>query len=1153
MSKASDLERQIASAQERLQWIQQQAGEDVAQHPLLAEAIAELSISLEELQVTTEELHQQNEELLATRQTLEEERQRYQNLFAFAPDAYLVTDGQGIIQSVNGAAEVLFNIRRDYARNKPLILFIAKSDRPFLYTQLDRIAQFTQHPKQPSQASSSHRGHPLPLSQTRIFLQDQELSVKPRNQAALPTALSLSVEYDRQGQIVRLYWLFRDLRERKQLENALRESQARFSEAFTHAAIGMALVDLEGNFRQVNPALCELTGYTESELLSLDFQSITHPDDLEIDLGYAQQLLAGEIRFYHLEKRYFHKLGHIIWILLSGTIVRDEQEQPLYFVAQIQDISDRKQAEFALQQQLLREQLIADISQDIRQSLDLGDVLSRTVERVRQLLNTDRVFIYRFDADWSGTIVVESVSPDYPPALEANIEDQYFMETHGEDYRQGRIQTIDNIDTANLSQCHLEMLAQFHIKANLVVPILQGERLWGLLVANHCSEPRVWQPMEIDLLQQIATQAGIAIQQAELYQTLRTELTERKRAELSLTETKQRLQAILDNSPAVIYLIDPQNKHLLVNRSYAELLSTVPENLIGKSIYEVWPTEPANTFAANNQQVLQGNQLFETEEVAPQPDGPHTYITQKFPLRDADGNAYAVCGISTDITDRKHAEQTILEQATLLDIASNAIFVRDLEQRILYWNHGAERLYGWSAAEAIGQPADQLLQCDAAQIAETMQTLLAEGEWRGEMHKVTKTGTEIIAEVHWTMLRDETGQPKSILSVDTDITQKKQLEAQFYQAQRLESIGTLASGISHDLNNILTPILAMSQVLRLQKPTLNPPVLEKVKIIEEGAKRGANLVKQILAFSRNTEGEHIPLVIAPLLREIIQIIRQTFPKSIEIHENIPRQSLAPVAVDPTHLHQIVMNLCVNARDAMPNGGRLTVAAENCSVDEAFAQTILDAQVGPYLCITITDTGIGIPAEVRDRIFDPFFTTKAHGQGTGLGLATVLGIVRNYSGFVKVFSELGEGTQFKVYLPIVEATLPDEGEQLSELPQGEGELVLIVEDDPAIQLVNQTLLESHHYKTLVASDGVEAIALYAKHKEAIQAVLMDIMMPNLDGIAAVRTMKTMNPNVNIIAMSGVSAHREAVLAAGARAFLAKPYTLEDLLQSLSFNP
>jgi CheY-like chemotaxis protein len=248
-----------------------------------------------------------------------------------------------------------------------------------------------------------------------------------------------------------------------------------------------------------------------------------------------------------------------------------------------------------------------------------------------------------------------------------------------------------------------------------------------------------------------------------------------------------------------------------------------------------------------------------------------------------------------------------------------------------------------------------------------------------------------------------------------------------------------------------------------------------------------------------------------------------------------------------------MNLCVNARDAMPNGGRLTLALEPFYVDELFAKMVLDAQVGHYLLVTVSDTGMGIPPKVRDRIFDPFFTTKPQGEGTGLGLSTVLGIVKNYGGFLQVSSELRKGTQVKVYLPILTENLSDATKQAAELPQGNEELVLIVEDDPAIQQANQSLLASYHYRTLVAKDGVEAIALYVKQMAEIKLVLMDIMMPNLDGISTIRALKNIDPQVTIIATSGLPTHREAVLAAGARAFLGKPYTVGDLLQALSLIP
>jgi CheY-like chemotaxis protein len=334
----------------------------------------------------------------------------------------------------------------------------------------------------------------------------------------------------------------------------------------------------------------------------------------------------------------------------------------------------------------------------------------------------------------------------------------------------------------------------------------------------------------------------------------------------------------------------------------------------------------------------------------------------------------------------------------------------------------------------------------------------------------------------------------------------------------------------------------------LQHPNLDPQFQTMLQIMEDSAQRGANLVRQILTFARCSEGVRVPVQIDKLLQEIAKVIQQTFPKSIVLQSHFAGRALSSVLADPTHLHQVLMNLCINARDAMPNGGTLTLSAQNSYVDQAFAQMQLDAHVGHYVVITVGDTGTGIPLELRDRIFEPFFTTKKQGEGTGLGLATSLGIVRSYGGFVQVVSEVGQGSQFKVYLPMnvgeagaIEPTTP--------LLRGHGELVLIVEDDPALQITYQTLLEHNHYQTLAAADGLAALLVYAQRQLEIRAVVMDLVMPNFDGVNAIQTLISINPQVQILAVSGLVAKREAALAAGAKRFLAKPYTLEELLQNL----
>jgi PAS domain S-box-containing protein len=409
-------------------------------------------------------------------------------------------------------------------------------------------------------------------------------------------------------------------------------------------------------------------------------------------------------------------------------------------------------------------------------------------------------------------------------------------------------------------------------------------------------------------------------------------------------------------------------------------------------------------------------------------------------------------------------------------------------------------------------------------------------------------------EIRWiavksSLFHDLTGKPMRMIGIHMDITEKKQLEAQFLRAQRLESLGTLASGIAHDLNNILSPILMGAQLLPLKFPDVNDQTRQMIKTIETSAQRGAGLVKQILSFARGVEGKRVSLQMNHLLLEIRKIIQQTLPKSIDIHADIS-PDLWMILGDVTQMHQVFMNLCVNARDAMPEGGVLQINAENLLLDEQYARMHLDANVGPYVVVTVTDTGTGIPPDILHRIFDPFFTTKEIGKGTGLGLSAVLGIVKSHGGFVDVQSEVNKGSTFKVYLPASPSTALPTNEHL-ELLLGQQELILVVDDEAAIRESTKTTLEIYNYRVLTASDGIEAVSVFAEYKDKIQAVLIDMMMPSLDGLAIIPLLRQFNPGVYVVVMSGLNS-TEAVLQAervGCQGFLPKPFTTRELLQIL----
>ena len=504
--------------------------------------------------------------------------------------------------------------------------------------------------------------------------------------------------------------------------------------------------------------------------------------------------------------------------------------------------------------------------------------------------------------------------------------------------------------------------------------------------------------------------------------------------------------------------------------------------------------------------------------------------------------------VKREFSERKKSEDKIREQAALLNVASDAINVQTLDNQIIFWNESAERIYGWKQDEALGQNANQLLYQEVPQLEQVQQVVQSSGFWEGELRCFNKFGSSIIVSSRWTLVRNEQGQPKSFLVVNTDITEKKQLEAQLFRSQRLESIGTLASGIAHDLNNALGPILMIAELLQEKITDVNSQQL--LTELEASAKRGASLVKQVLSFGRGIEGKRTILQVRHLLLEIQQIAKQTFPKSIKIYTDIS-PNLWTVCADATQLHQVLMNLVVNARDAMLHGGTLSIYAENLYIDEQYAQMNVEAKVGNYIMLTVSDTGVGISNEILQRMFEPFFTTKEVGKGTGLGLSTVTGIIRNHGGFVNVYSEVGLGAQFKVYLPAVEGAMSQQVEDL-EQSKGDGQLVLVVDDEVSIREITQISLEMGNYKVLTASDGIEAIALYAQHKANISAVLMDMIMPEMDGLTTIRTLQKINSQVKIIATSGLASTERIAEAAsvGAKAFLSKPYTALELLKTLS---
>lgn len=624
------------------------------------------------------------------------------------------------------------------------------------------------------------------------------------------------------------------------------------------------------------------------------------------------------------------------------------------------------------------------------------------------------------------------------------------------------------------------------------------------------------------------------------------DITEQKRLEGLHKLSEAKYKTIFDSTGTAVALIEEDTTISLVNNIF--------ERLSGYSKQEIEGRMSWTQFVTSNH--LEKMKVYHRERRVDPENVPKSY---EFKFENRMGNVRDVFmtvelipGTKTtlasliDITERKQSEAKVQEQAALLDITRDAISVRNMEHEILYWNKGAEAIYGYLSQEILGKKPSDFLFKDVKEFQAARRAVLDNGSWNGELHKINKRGKEILVASRWTLICDEQRRPKSVLVIDTDITEQKQLEMQFLRTQRMESIGTLAGGIAHDLNNVLGPVLLATQILRKKLPSEEDQKI--LNMLESSAKRGADIVKQVLTFARGSEGEKIPVHYKHLVKEMADIARETFNKSIQIQTELEKD-MWQVIGDPTQLHQILLNLCINARDAMPNGGTLSIKVSNFAVDEQYAKQNADAKKGNYILCSVTDTGSGIPPEILDKIFEPFFTTKEVGKGTGLGLSTVIGIVKWHEGFITVKSAVGSGTTFNVYLPALKPT----GETgsvsvVEEIPQGHGELILVVDDEVGIRNITQTTLEGYNYRTLIAADGTEALSHVARHHTDIKLILTDMIMPFMDGTAMIRAIKKIAPSIKIIAMSGSIVGIKSIDPnLRVNHFIQKPFTASVLLK------
>ena len=649
---------------------------------------------------------------------------------------------------------------------------------------------------------------------------------------------------------------------------------------------------------------------------------------------------------------------------------------------------------------------------------------------------------------------------------------------------------------------------------------------------------------------------------------LQRENEERREVEEALRATTGRLQGILDNSPLLISEIDKDGRYLVVNRAACAVLGGEPSELAGKHFQDLVPPPIAEIFASRIQQVCDTRHpIAVNDRVMGADDIERVYHSVLFPLFDADGGVSSLAGIAQDITERMQAEESLRESEERLALVLEGAGLGAWD----WWPQTGRLIFNARWAGMLGYSLDEidqdiesfekLVHPDDAPLVEGAQRRHLNGESRRyevEHRLAHKSGGWVWVLGQGRVIeRDSEGRPVRVCGTHQDITRRKRaeeekerLQQQLTHAQKMESVGTLAGGVAHDFNNLLQAISGFTQMLLMDADPKDQCV-SYLNSILRATDRAATLVRQLLLFSRKTGAQRVRLEFNHEIQQAVEIVRHTIPKMVEV-VFLPDENLPAVDADPVQVEQIVLNLCGNAADAMPEGGRLTILTEKVTLEDALPGQQIRTEPGDYILLTVSDTGHGMDAETMEHIFEPFYTTKEIGKGTGLGLASVYGIVKSHDGYISCYSRVGQGTTFSIYLP---AALSTEVERKEETEKGFGkggtETILLADDEEAIRDFASQALRIFGYKVLIASSGEEALKIYTDGSEPIDLVILDIGMPGMGGYSCLKEIIRQDPAAKIIMASGYSVHEhmKPVLDAGAAAYVNKPYQIDEILSAV----
>ena len=621
----------------------------------------------------------------------------------------------------------------------------------------------------------------------------------------------------------------------------------------------------------------------------------------------------------------------------------------------------------------------------------------------------------------------------------------------------------------------------------------------------------------------------------------------RRLAEEILGKSREQFRQIAESIGDFIVLMDLEERPQYANAPFHRMVDPCVDHT-SRSFLEWVHPEDRPVLAEKLQQARHGNQRVNLEFRLLFPDGTMRFLEASAGMPPGFRDEALLLLTGRDVSERKAAEQALIEQASLLEKARDAIWLVDLQFKIVQWNASAERIYGVPRDEAIGRDARLVLfQNQEAHFDLAVALVLAQSEWHGEFRHARADGGELVVDCSWSLVSDAQGRPQSILCIEADATTRRQLELDLQRSQRIEGLGMLAGGIAHDLNNILSPMLIGVRMLRPLARTQDD--LAILDTLESCAAHGADLVQQIVLFARGSEGQRSEIRLGELLIELKSFLKTAYQRSLTFEVGWDAE-ISPVFADPTQIKQVVLNLCVNARDAMPQGGTVRITAENARVLPGGLRGFTgEIPAGAYVRLSVADTGTGMSPETLEKIFDPFFTTKGVGKGTGLGLSTIAGIVRSHGGTIRVETALGRGTTFHIYLPAATAPTPASRPSKTKLPpKGRGETILVIDDDEATRNVCQRTLLSQGYQAITAESGELGLQAFEAHQTEIQAVVCDQMMPGLSGLEVLTEIRRRAPAIGLVIMSGL-AENLAVSLPPFLSLLSKPLTAEKLLRSV----